>query len=48
MFKATLDPNIRSSCDGEDEKEQDEHECLQVIGCHSLHTKQNRPQQLTL
>ena len=44
----TFDPHISSCCDGKDEEEEDEDKGLHVIGRHSLHAKENGPQQFAL
>ena len=40
----TFDPDISGSYNGKNKEEEDEEECLKIIGRHSLHTKQNGTQ----
>ena len=44
----SVDPDIAGSCDGKDEKEEDEEEGLKVVSRHTLHTKQDCPEKFTL
>ena len=43
-----VDPDIAGSCDGEDEKEEDEEEGFKVVSRHPLHTEQDCPEKFTL
>lgn len=44
----TFNPNIRRSTYGKHKQKQDEEKCLQIIGCHPLHTKQNCSEKFSL
>lgn len=39
----TFYPHINSCSNGKHKEEEDEDESLQVVGCHSLHTKEDGP-----
>ena len=38
----TLDPDVGGSHDGKHEEKEDEYKGLQVVGCHPLHTVEDR------
>ena len=44
----TFDPNICCSTYSKHKQKQDEEKCLQIIGCDTLHTKQNCSEKLSL
>jgi len=47
-WRLTFHPDVDGRSDGEDEKEDYEHKRLEVIGRHTLDTKENGPKQLAL
>ena len=47
-ISVTFNPHKTCRWDSKHQQEQDEHKCLQVVGCNSLYTKQNGAQKLPL
>jgi hypothetical protein len=48
MYTPTLDPDIGTSSDGEDEEETDEQEALKVVGRDTLGREDHGPDKLSL